>query len=164
MIACPGRWDKLQAVSELRAFLGHVDFYQEVVRLSGHHAAPLYSMLQLSMSEARRGSNHPLHWTPEPDTAFQDLKQELLKPLALFLVKPDKPLVIRTDTSDYATGTILEQTDDKGNYWRVAFWSRVLSPSQTKSSTASTKEAYLAPRGLTGCRMQKKGPGGPIQL
>ena len=107
-IACLERLDKPRTVSELRAFLRSANSYQEFVRLYAHHAAPLYSMLQLLKSEASKGSNHPLHWTPEPDSAFEDLKRELLKALALFLVNPDKRFVIRTDASDYAMGAVLE--------------------------------------------------------
>ena len=99
-------------------------------------------MPQISKSEARKGSNHPLRWTPERDTALEDLKRELLKPLALFLVNADKPFIIRTDANDNTLGAVLEQSDEKGNHYPVAFWSRVLSPSQRKSWTPRTKEAY----------------------
>ena len=141
-IACLEKWDKLRIISELRASLGFANYYQEFVRLYAHHAAPLYSMLQLSKSEARKGSNHPLHWTLQRDNAFENLKGEMLKLLALFVVNPDKPFVIRTDASDYAMGAVLEQTDEKGNHYPVGFWSRVLTSSQRKSRTPRTKEAY----------------------
>ena len=55
--------------------------------------------------------------------------------------EPDKPFVIGTDASNYAMDAVLEQTDEKGNHYRVAFWSRVLTPSQRKSWTPRTKEA-----------------------
>ena len=55
--------DKPRTVSELRAFLRCDSYYQEFVRLYAHHAALSYSMLELSKSEARKGSNHPLHWS-----------------------------------------------------------------------------------------------------
>ena len=86
------KWDKPRTVPELRAFLGFANYYQEFIHLYAQLAAPLYSMPQLSKSEARKGSDHPLHWTLEQDTAFEDLKRELLKPLALFFRNPDKPL------------------------------------------------------------------------
>ena len=140
-MACLEKLDKPCRVSELRAFLGFGNYYQEFVRLYAHHAAPLYSMLQLSKSDPRKGINHPLHWTPERETAFEDLKRELLKPLALFPVNPDKLFVIRKDASDYPMGAILEQTDEKENHYPGAVWSRVLTPSQGKSWTPRTKEA-----------------------
>ena len=59
-----------------------------------------------SKSLSKKQAKHPLHWSPEQDAAFLDLKRELLKPLAFFLVNPDKPFVIRTDASDYAMGAI----------------------------------------------------------
>ena len=39
-------------------------------------------------------------------------------------------------------GAILEQTDEKGNHYPVAFWFCVLTPSQRKSWTPRTKQAY----------------------
>ena len=141
-IVCREKWDKPRTVSELRAFVGFAQNYQEFVCIYAHHAAPPYSMPQLLKSEARKGYNHPSHWTPERDTALEDLKRELLKPFALFLDNPYKPFVIQTNASDYAMGAVLEQTEEKGNHYPVAFWSRVLSPSQRKSWTPRTKEAY----------------------
>ena len=60
---------------------------------------PPFTPCSNSPSQNRKGSNHFLHGTPEQDTAFQELKRELLKPLALFLVNP-KAFVMRTDASD----------------------------------------------------------------
>ena len=129
-------------VLELRAFLRFPNYYKEFVRLYADHAAPVYSVIPLSKSEAQKGSNHPLHGTLERGAAFRDLKRELLDPLPLFSVIPNKPFMIRTDAHDYAMGAILEQNDEKGNHYPVAFWSRVLTPSQRKSWTARTKKAY----------------------
>ena len=39
-------------------------------------------------------------------------------------------------------GGVLEQTDEKGKHYLVAFWSRVLTASQRRSWTPRTKEAY----------------------
>ena len=36
------------------------------------------------------------------------------------------------------------QTDEKGNHYPVAFWSRVLTPSQRKSPTPRAQEAYAS--------------------
>ena len=114
-------------------------------------------MLQLARSEARKGSNHPLHWTPERDAAFEHLKRELLKPLAPFLVNHDKPFVIRTDASDYAMSAVLEQANDKGNHYPVAFWSCVFTPSQRGWQTPGPRRPmqmcapYANGRATLGC-------------
>ena len=85
-------------------------------------------MLQLSKSEACKGSNHLLHWTTEQDAAFDNLKLELLKPLAPLLLNAHKPFVIRTDASDYAMGAVLEQTDENWNHYLVVARWMPLSP------------------------------------
>ena len=95
--ACLETWDKPRTVLEFRAFLSFANYYQEFVCLYADHAAPVYSVIPLSKSEARKGSNHALHWTLELDSAFEHLERELLHPIALFLVIPNKPFIIPTD-------------------------------------------------------------------
>ena len=56
-----------------------------------------------------RGRKKTLAWTTEAEEAFEDLKERLFGKLGLFLVDPDKGFVLRTDTSDYAVGVVLEQ-------------------------------------------------------
>ena len=57
-------------------------------------------------------------------------------------MNPNKAFVIRTNMSDYAMGAVFEQTDEKGHHYPVTFWSNVLTPSQRKSWTRTTKQAY----------------------
>ena len=90
-------------------------------------------MLQLSKSEAREASNHPLHWSPERGAAPEGLKREGVKPLAFLFVNPDKTFLIRKDASHYARGAVLEHFDEKGNHYPVAFWLGVLTPSPGNS-------------------------------
>ena len=87
------KWDKPCAVSELTAFLGFANYYPELVRLRAHHAAPFYSTLQLSKSKARQDAHHLLHSTSELDTAFEDVKTEMVQPPAPIFITPHKHLV-----------------------------------------------------------------------
>ena len=51
------------------------------------------------------------------------MKQALLSAVALRLVDPDRGFVLRTDTSDYANGAVMEQLFHDGRHVPVAFWS-----------------------------------------
>ena len=91
---------------------------------------------------AGKGTKKKLAWTPEAEDAFNSLKERLLGQLGLFLVDPDKGLVLRTDASDYAVGAVLEQVRDDGTHVPVAFWSRILAEGQRRTWTAREKETY----------------------
>ena len=98
------------------------------------HTAPCFA---LSLKSPRRGGQ-----ANAKKNTKRLLNKEVFAIRCLLLVNPDRPFVMRKDASDYAMGAVLEQTDEKGNHYPVAFWSRVLTPSQRKSWTPTTKEAY----------------------
>jgi hypothetical protein len=62
--------------------------------------------------------------------AFDALKVALTS--APLLLQPDvqKPFLLECDTSDYATGVILSQKDDKGKLHPVAFLSKSMAPAE----------------------------------
>ena len=62
--------------------------------------------------------------------------------LGLCLVDPDKGFVLRTDASNYAVGTVLEQVWCNGTHVPVASASRVLAEGQRRTWTAREKETY----------------------
>ena len=72
-------------------------------------SGPLHKMLQVGKFDVRKGSKKKLAWTTEAEGAFDKLKERLLGQLGFFLVDPDKGFVLRTEASDYAMGTVLEQ-------------------------------------------------------
>ena len=70
------------------------------------------------------------------------MKQALLSAVGLHLVDPDRGFVLRTYTSDYAVGAVLEHVlDDEGDV-PVAFWSGVLAEGQRRTWTPRGIEAY----------------------
>ena len=105
-------------------------------------SGPLHKMLQVGKFDGQNGSKKKLAWTPEAEDAFSSLKERLLGQLGLFLVDPDRGLVLRTDASDYAVGAVLEQVRDDGSHVPVAFWSQILAEGQRRTWTAREKETY----------------------
>ena len=70
------------------------------------------------------------------------MNRVLLDTLKLWLINPDKRFVLRTDSSDYALGAVLEQGEDDGTHLPVAFWSGVLAPGQRQTWIPREKETY----------------------
>jgi hypothetical protein len=54
------------------------------------------------------------NWTTECNMAFETLHQTMIMSPVLMLLNHEKPFTLITDTSDYATGAILEQRDALG--------------------------------------------------
>ena len=122
--------------------MGFCNYYSGYVRIYAELSGPLHKMLQVGKFDGRKGSKKKLAWTPEAEDAFNRLKERLLGQLGLFLVVPDKGFVLRTDTSDYAVGAVLEQIRDDRSHVPVAFWSRILAEGQRRTWTAREKETY----------------------
>ena len=97
-------------------------------------------MLKGNWEETKKGSRKAVVWNEEPDLAAEGMKQALLSAVGLHLVDPDQGFLLRTDTSDYAIGAVLEQVLGHGRPLRVAFSSRFLAQRQTW--TPREKEAY----------------------
>ena len=135
-------WEKPQTISELQSFMRFCNYYSGYVRMYAELSGPLHKMLHVGKFDGWKGSKKNLAWTPEAKGAFSRLKERLLGQLGLFLVDPDKGFVLRTDTSDYAVGAVLEQVRDDGSHVPVAFWSRILAEGQRRTWTAREKETY----------------------
>ena len=78
----------------------------------------------------------------EAKEALDQLKERRLGQLGLFLVDPDKGFLLRTDTSDYAVGAVLERVRCGRKHVTAAFWSRVLAERQRLTWTGREKETY----------------------
>jgi hypothetical protein len=57
---------------------------------------------------------HTFKWTPEYEDAFQKLKQHFQEGPILIMADHTKPFYLQTDTSAFASGTVLMQKDDNG--------------------------------------------------
>ena len=106
------------------------------------YAGPMTAMLKGNRGKTKKGSKKALVWNEESDRAFEGMKQALLSALGLHLVDPDRGFVLRTHSSDYAIGAVLEQVLDDGRHVPVASWSRALAEGQRQTWMPREKEAY----------------------
>jgi hypothetical protein len=112
-------WPTPTNIKELRQFLGLTGFYRHFVHRYSHIAAPLTDLL---------GTN-PWHWAARQQTAFDELRNALTTAPILIYPDPNKPFVVGTDASDFATGAVLQQDLGRG-LQPIAFMSRKLNDAQ----------------------------------
>jgi hypothetical protein len=117
-IAAIREWPTPTCVSELRSFMGLVQFFDNFIP---HFADVSFPLTQLFKKDAA------WEWTPVQDTAFLELKRLTTESPCLIVPDPSLPYVIHTDASGFAVGCALFQGQGAG-LQPVAFESRKLQP------------------------------------
>ncbi|KAK3739921.1 hypothetical protein QZH41_004932 [Actinostola sp. cb2023] len=108
-------------VSELRSFLGMLQYY-------GKFLANLSTMLQPLNNLLREGV--PWLWKPECQQAFNGAKEQLLSSKVLTHYDVNLPLVLACDASSYGIGAVISHVMENGEERPIAFASRTLSSSE----------------------------------
>jgi len=125
-------WPMPRCLKDVRAFVGLVSYYRRFVRDFASIAEPL---TRLTKKHAQ------FIWTDETQEAFDRLKSALLNADTLSYPDPALPVIVDTDASDVHIGAVLSQVIG-GLERPIAFFSRVLNPSQRKYCT--TRRELLA--------------------
>lgn len=92
-----------QNVTELKAYLGLVNYYNKFVPRLSSKLKCLYALLK---------KNAQFNWTNDCDEAFRASKENLLHANLLTYYDPRKPLVVVTDASSYGLGGVLAQIEN----------------------------------------------------
>jgi len=119
-----------QCLRDVRAFYGLASYYRCFVKDFAKIAVPLSNLTKKQTGKFR--------WTPEAQKAFDTLKQLLCTVPILAFPQPGVPCILDTDASDVAVGAVLSQNID-GIERPIAFFSRVMGPSQQKYCTTRRK-------------------------
>ena len=112
-------------VSQLKSFLGMLNYYGKFLPSLSTCLAPLYSLLQ---------KNTKWTWHQEQEKAFQKAKDLLTAAPVLTHYDPDKPLILTCDASPWGVGAVLSQLLEDGCEHPVAYASRSLAPAEKKYS------------------------------
>ena len=122
-----------QNVKEVRSFLGLTGYYRRFVKDYAKIANSLTNLTHL---------NVVFNWTDACESAFQQLKQELIS--APILVYPDftKPFILCTDASLHGLGAVLTQLGADGFEHPIAYASRTLNHAEKNYSVS--KQECLA--------------------
>ena len=117
------KWQVPSNATELRGFLGLAGYYRRFVQGFSEIAAPLHELTQT------KPGTPPFKWTEKAQLAFDALKKRLQEAPVLALPDPDKPYVVHTDASDFATGAVLQQDHGSG-LQPVAYLSHKMLPAE----------------------------------
>ena len=111
-----------QDVTQLRAFLGLVNYYGKFVGRLSSILSPLYKLLEKKTK---------WDWGPTQQKGFEVAKQELTSASVLIHFDPQKKPILSCDASPYGVGTVIAHETPDGEK-PITFASRSLSPAEKK--------------------------------
>nr|XP_025043376.1 uncharacterized protein K02A2.6-like [Pelodiscus sinensis] len=111
-----------QNVSQLRSFLGLLNYYGRFISQLATLLKPLHELL---------GQNKVWKWTDACDVAFNKAKCALLNAEVLTHFDPSLPLQLACDASPYGVGVVLSHVMPSREEKPIAFASRTLSTAET---------------------------------
>lgn len=130
-------------LTQLRAFLGMVQYYSKFLPDLATHLAPLHRLLQKEVKWS---------WGAEEETSFRVVKGMLLQDKVLIHYDPDLRLVIATDSSSCGLGAVLSHCTVEGEERPIAYPSLSLSEPEKKYSQIE-KEALSLVWGVRNFQM-----------
>ena len=116
-------------VSEVRSYLGMINYYQKYLPNLSTILAPLHSLLEKGKS-----------WNKEHQESFNKSKELLKSSQLLVHYDPEKKLILACDASPYGLGAVLSHRMEDHSEKPIAFASRSLSPAE-KNYSQLDKEA-----------------------
>ncbi|XP_061878364.1 uncharacterized protein K02A2.6-like [Entelurus aequoreus] len=108
-------------VSQLRSFLGLINYYGRFVKNMATMLSPLHELLHTGVA---------WKWSPECEKAFKAAKDHLQSEQVLTHYDPRLPLRIACDASPYGVGAVLSHVMPGGEERPIAFASRTLSKAE----------------------------------
>ena len=132
--------DKVEAVvnaptpenkTQLRAFLGLLNYYHKFLRNVAHEIQPLHQLLQ---------KDKPFIWSAHCQQAFLKAKQMITSEEVLMRYNPNLPLRLACDASPYGIGGVLSHLTENNEERPIGYISRTLTPAE-KNYSQIDKEA-----------------------
>ena len=118
-VAAVAGWKKPENLKQVQALLGFANFYQQFFPPS--YAAETRPLTDLTQK------NEPFVWGAAQQRAFEFVKNAVTNAPVLAMYDSTRPTHLETDTSNFATGTILSQKQDDGKWHPIAFRSSTMS-------------------------------------
>ena len=112
-------------VSQLKSFLGLLNYYGKFVPNLSTVLAPLHSLLHKRTAWT---------WDSTHQSAFDYVKDLLTSDTVLAHYDQTKPLILACDASPYGIGAVLSHTFEDGSERPIAFASRTLGPAEKRYS------------------------------
>ena len=126
-------------VSELKSFLGLLNYYSKFLPNLSSVLSPLYSLLQ---------ADKIWTWGHEEEESFTAAKALLSSSKLLVHFDPNNPLMLSCDASSYGVGAVLSHQMQDGSEKPIGFASRTMSATEKKYSQLD-KEALALMFGIS---------------
>jgi hypothetical protein len=140
-------WPIPTTVKETRSFLGFCNFYQNFISHYSDLARPLIDLTKKDVQ---------FLWTDACNESFLILKDCFLRQPVLRNPDPTHQFAVVTDASLVATGAVLLQTDDNGQYHPCGYLSQSLNPAE-RNYQIFNRELLAVIRALTEWRHDLEG-------
>ena len=111
----------LKNVTELRSYLGLLNYYGRFIPNLASLIHPLNKLLRHNMT---------WRWTKSCRDAFKSTKEKIVSPNVLIHYDVARPLRLAADASAYGIGAVISHVMDDGSERPIAFASRTLMPSE----------------------------------
>ena len=118
-------------VTQLRAFLGLVNYFSHFLPNMASVLHPLYQLLK---------NDRKYTWTPAAQNAFDTVKEMITSDTVLTHYNPDLPVKLARDSSAYGLGAVISHLMENGEERPIAFASRTLNAAE-KNYAQIHKEA-----------------------
>lgn len=118
-------------ISELRAFLGMVNYYSKFINNFSAKMAPLYDLLK---------KDNIFDWNENCQSAYEAIKIDVTSDQVLVHFNPEAPLILETDASQNAIAGVLSHLFSDKSQRPIAFVSRSLTSAERNYSVIE-KEA-----------------------
>ena len=153
------------SLRELRGFLGLMSYYRKFIKDFASIAAPLneltkQSRLNKTARQLKIEANTTWEkdqWNAAHDEASETLKGALLCRPVLVLPNKNHTWRLATDASNVAMGAVLSQINEKGEEHPIGYYSRKLTPAETKWSIWELELAAVVWATTVVCRNYLRG-------
>ncbi|XP_031335291.1 uncharacterized protein K02A2.6-like [Photinus pyralis] len=122
-------------VTELKRFLGMINFLGKFVPNLSSIAQPLYELLR---------HDKDWYWGEEQAKALKSVKRAIAEPPVLALYDSNKETLLSVDSSSHGLGAVLMQRDPGASFKPVAFASRTLSQSEKRYAQIEKEATAIA--------------------
>ena len=112
-------------VSQVRSFLGLMNYYGKFLPNLSSVLAPLYRLLHKAVK---------WRWHKEEEDSFREAKELLISTKLLVHFDPDKELILTCDASPYGVGAVLAHKEEDGTERPISYASRSLAIAERKYS------------------------------
>ncbi|KAF6199537.1 hypothetical protein GE061_007563 [Apolygus lucorum] len=119
------------SVTDLRRFLGMLNFYRRHIPHAAIHQQPLVEAIP---QPSKKKDKRPIEWTEQRRLAFKQCKSDLQTAALLAHPSPKGRLSLTTDASEVGIGAVLQQ-EVNGKISPLGFFSKTLTSAQMKYST-----------------------------